>query len=837
MLRWPRFNSWRQTTGNSIHRQIVEENFGVSRPLLPIALAMCLGILLIEYLPGAAWALLGAAAVAVLIAAALTIRGRNVPLRSALILAAVVGLSGFNYYRSRWMQRPDDIARLGLGRAAAVTLEGRVFGLVENYERRPWCGRESQITSFRLKVESLDLADAKISCSGRLNVHVDGWPENVETGDRVRLQGLFFPLSKPSNPGQFDYGLFSARSGMSGLAVARRPDHILILGKASWAAPLRLAFAARKRAVRAIDDMVANPRRATLARCLIVGDQSNLSSDERDLMARTGIYHLVVVSGLHMIMVVALLWPPLMVLVRTERGRFALTALVVIGYSMVTGLAPPVVRSALMVLAACTAVLVGRRPDALSAIALAALALLAFEPQDLFNVGFQLSFIASLSLILLTPFLENLFKRAEPEDPLERLLRRPGRLSSIAQKFLVRPFCASLGAWLGLVPLLAWQFNQFSISSILGTTLLAPAVFLVLAVGLPGAVITPFAPSLAGVFGAALDPFLRFFNLAADLLDRLKFLYWYVPDIGVAGMLAFYAVIAAILLSLKGAIRARWAILCLAAVAVGAGVHLASGAQPAKLIFLDVGHGLSVIAQSPGRKALVFDAGSWGSLDAGRDVTAPALWSMGIGRLALLVLSHGHLDHIEGAPALVNRLRPKRLVVDPDFEKLPCGRAFLRTFSGQVETGTAGSELLKEGGFEARLVFPPPNLSELKVNDDSLAMMCSFAGKRILVLSDQEEPALEWMLNRADLRCDLLALPHHGSVKAAALERLLDATGARLAVISGPGSEAVQGAIEVLDKRGVRWWATFRDGAISASMSEGGIEIQGFVNPPPNARP
>jgi len=787
-----------------------------------------------EHLPQAAAYALVASAVCLASAAVLLIMKRSSPARSVLIVVALAALAGFNHYRIRWLRPDNDIARLALPNATPIEVEGRVSGVVNRGVRRPWYGRQTENTSFALVVRSVWSGDRGFPSSGRLRVFVEGWPADLGTGDRVSVQGLTFPLSPPTNPGQFDYARLGARNGDSGSLIVRRPEHLRILGKAPWYAPASAAAALRARAVGTIERMIPSERYRALARCLLVGDQSMLSPDERDRLARAGVYHFVVVSGLHLGVVVALLWLPLLLLGVTEGTRFTLTAFAVVAYTLVTGLRPPVVRAALMVLAGCGAILAHRRADAPSAVALAALVILGVRPAELFNPGFQLSFLAVVSLIWLTPALSVWLRGRPPVDPLAAFLYRRSRMVSL-RRWFARPLAASLAVWLGLTPLLVYHFNLLTFGSIIGNLLLVPVLFGVLAVGLPGTALAALAPAAAPFVGGILSGVLWVFVAVGDALNRAEFLSFYLPQIGFGALLLSYGAVLLLLAAMKGWMRPRAALAVAAACVVVSSVSLTDRAiDVPELTVLDVRHGLSVIVRAPPGRVVVLDAGSWSWMDTGREITAPALWSMGIARLDRLVLSHSHLDHIQGAPALIRRMRPRRILVNADFRDLACGRLLLDDYckAGAVSVVERGAPVLKTGDFEARVIFPPAGFKAAKTNDGSLAVMCRFGERRALLLADQEEPALAWLLANEDVRCDLVVLPHHGRVKGEWLEKLLAASGAGQAVISGAGPDAVRETIGILDRRRVRWWATFRDGALTVKMTPEGLTVEPFEQKP-----
>jgi len=801
----------------------------VHRPLVPIFACVACGIAFVEYLPAVgSFALVGAV---VFLAAALVLllAGKGAAARSALILLAVAALSGANYYRLRWLQSADEVARLSIKPGSRLKLFGRIVKGRQTRTFRRWDGFASERSYAVMAVSELEAGGKRFDASGRVSVSYEGRAPNLEKGDRVVARGVFFPLRGASNPGQFDYGLALARSGLSGSLYTRTPQHIVLLRKGPWWHPRRLVGAMRAWAGRSLRLMLADEEKLTLGRCLIIGDRSALAAVQRDRLSAAGIYHFVVVSGLHLAVVAAIFWIPLTLAGVRDGTQILVVVTVIVLYSMITGLRPPVVRAALMALAACGALLVRRPYDSLSAVSLAGVLILAVHPADLFGAGFQLSFLAVFSLILFTPLLERLVRSAKPKDPLKALIWRKkiGRWKPLRP--LLRLLCAAVAVWIGLFPLLAYHFNLVSLGSIIGNVVLVPLLFFVLAAGLAGLLATSLCGALTPVFGAPLGAALGAFASIAHLLYRADFLYWYIPDVGLAGLAGGYFVVLAAWLALRGTARKTFAPAALAAglILIALAWKSPRSSRP-EVTVLDVRAGLSAVVRSRDGWTCVFDCGTNSRMHVARNIVAPALWAMGVRRIDELVLSHNDMDHISGAPALVALVRPKRLRVSPNFFERRIGEALLEEHVSSVkpEMCSAPQRLHEHDGFSLRVLFPPANFRARTRNNGSLALEVTGGARRVLIFGDQKQQAIDRLADNAELRCDAVVLPHHGRISAESLRKLLDATRARIAVISGTGPDIVRETVSILDARGVRWYGTWRDGAVRLVLDDDGVTVR-----------
>jgi competence protein ComEC len=221
----------------------------------------------------------------------------------------------------------------------------------------------------------------------------------VRRGDRVEITGLLRDPMQPGNPGQFDYAAYLADRGVSKLVFV--PDAGLVRPLASGGpGPLRFLESLRNRMADALYASLP-PRDAALLAALLLGDAGGLQPASREAFTRAGTVHLLAVSGLHLMLVVAGLY--LFLRCVRLRGKGAAVVLIAFVWFFValTGARTSVLRAAWMTTVYLGATLLGRERDSLNALAFSALVLLWMRPTDLFAPGFQLSFAAVLGILLL----------------------------------------------------------------------------------------------------------------------------------------------------------------------------------------------------------------------------------------------------------------------------------------------------------------------------------------------------------------------------------------------------------------------------------------------------
>lgn len=291
-------------------------------------------------------------------------------------------------------------------------------------------------------------------------------------GDDVLLEGSFTKMKG---------GLVFVvkKNGISETLKARRAN--FIVGK---------VFDVKSRARETIRAHLEYPFSDILI-AMLLGDAAYVPAGLKDAMLKTGTWHLMVVSGSHTALLAFVLLMVLKVARFPRRLRIFLVIFALLAYSVMTGGTSPVVRATVMALAFLVSFLLERPTDFLNSISLAALAILIFDPEQLFNIGFQLSFLSVFFIFWLYPKIRAIFP--------ERLLRRR------PAGWLITGFCVCFSAWLGTSPLLIYAFGRFSCVAVLANMAAAPFSTLLVASGLVFLFLSAVAPFLAPLAARACE--------------------------------------------------------------------------------------------------------------------------------------------------------------------------------------------------------------------------------------------------------------------------------------------------------------------------------------------
>jgi competence protein ComEC len=732
---------------------------------------------------------------------AFVVRGRLARGAAALLLAFAAGALSLT-------TRLDAAARIRPAVPREATLEGRLRAVQQI----------SGATRFDL-VDLIEVEPRPGVLGGGLRVTA-GLSELAPTlaealpGARLRMRVRVRPPGALRNPGRRAPLRTLERAGIGAPGRLAHPALVVRLPEREGLRPL--LWLHRLRRVRA-EQLAATGRGGALLRALALGDRAGLSESAREAFARLGLAHLLAVSGLHLTLIAGCVY---------AAARFAFSRSAVwcarwdtriaaawtagvaaLFYALLAGWGVPVQRAWVVVVGILLALTAGRSRLWLQPLAGAAIVVLLVEPGALFTPGAQLSFAAAAAL---TGYARR--EIAPRHDPGGSGFARALSTSAVA----IAATAPLAALHLGRAAPLALLAN---LAAIPWTALvLLPAAFLSVlcagAVGWPGAMAT-----LAGAEWIARAT-LQAVEWVAEMLPLGA--RGAAPAAGwlaAAGLLGLVALLA----------HGTWARV-LAALALSALLAWAPPAAvapgPPRFAALDVGQGDAFLVQGATGAVLV-DAGTAlpDGVDLGRRAVVPALRALGVRRLDLLIATHADLDHRGGIAAVLAAVPVAELWLphgglgDAGFE--PVLEAAARSRVPVRERGR-GSSPHVAGDLRVVPLWPPPGAGSASRNDRSLVIRVELNDARVLLPGDIDARAERALVESgADLRADVLALPHHGSDTSSS-RAFLRAVCASVAVASAPCWGRFDmphpGVLERAREAGLAVWWTGRDGAVLVAL-------------------
>ncbi len=636
--------------------------------------------------------------------------------------------------------------------------------------------------------------------------------EPASAGSYYRVVGDIFPPGSARNPGQFDYRSYLLNRNITHcLSVeAMETDH----GPTrAWPdRVLSLRGFLRERIVERTGDIGEDA--AGLAVALICGERDLIADELAEGFRGSGLGHLLAVSGLHVMMFgLSVLW--ILERMLPRRAACVLGLVLVFGYSGLAGGGPSVSRAAVLFAAKVTAPLLMRRYDALNVLAAAALLLVAGRPGLVFDVGFQMSFAACLSLISVRPV----------------MLRWMGPVPLRLRDALA----ATLAAHTAVFPLVLYHFEASSLLGLIANPLVTPVFGLVLAsiwiltggavLGVPSVLLRVLAAPVAALAGVV------------RLLARMPLGVQLTLDLG--ELICVYLTLGFLMVvclrrgggPLPESSRRRMRVLAALVIAwfVTAGVLLTlpvPGSGLLRVTVFDVGQGDCILFEVPGGGTFMIDTGP-----RTRDGVAlldsrvlPYLQNRRIERIDYLLLTHGHADHTGGAVSLLNAVQVGELWYGPLCKSgagLKSDPQLERAVSEHAVTAKRVREghRIQLGEAEVTVLWPIREAEGLLcLNRASVVVRVQYREWTMLNMADVEGIGEYWMvdLHGCDLAAEVLKVGHHGAA-AGSGPTLLQAVGPALAVIpvgANPYGHPSPSTLGRLQQAGILTLATRDVGAV-----------------------
>lgn len=692
-------------------------------------------------------------------------------------------------------ERASLLGWLQNGRETPVLIAGRL-------------AQDAQVLDGRgqllLDVDSVAEGGLPRGLAGRVRLTVGGetaLPEALE-GDRVALWATLSTPRGYATPGARDTAAVARREGIAAFGYSKSA-RLVELDSGSR----RLLASVRAAARRTLARFVGRGPEEGVVRAMLLGDRAGLDRDTLERFRASGTYHVLALSGAQVALVAALLSFGLRRLGIGPALAAPVVAASLFAYAAFVGADPPVVRAAVM----ASFLVLGRGleldGEAANLLGFAAILLLSWRPSDVADPGFQLSFVATLGLVVLSA-------------PIRSLLPRlPWRLDLA--------LATSAAAQVALAPLLVAHFHRLAPAALALNLAAVPLSTAVLLLGAALAAVGPVAPALGPLLGALA------FGAARALLWTSQCATWRVLDTRAPDPWPVALLVHGLGVVLLARGRARTGALLAAAglALLGWGGPPPRGDGRLEITVLDVGQGDAIVLRSPSGRYAIVDAG--GSFDArsdvGEAVVAPFLWRQGVRDVDLLVLTHAHPDHVGGAPRLLRSFRVAEVWEGPapsaDRGYVELDRA-LRDAGASRRTVTRGVTEDWDG-VRLEVLGPraPSNPPRITRNDDSLVLRVGFGDFRALLTGDIEA-AGEEVLDPGPM--SMLKVAHHGS-RTSSSAAFLTRARPRLAVVSAgsrnPFGHPSPEALGRLRSAGVRLFRTDQDGAVAVATDGGSLRI------------
>lgn len=828
-------------------------------PLLPVAVGMMAGVLLDDR------AALSASvyAVALVISAAL-ILAMKLRIRSQIVLLIVssASIGALRYHLAFRTVSADHIVHRTADEPVLCHLRGRVVTKPDIREPDPSVPRAYEVgpkTQFQLEATHVDSGEALVPTSGRVAVSIKEPMLLLRLGDVVELTGWLYRPRGPANPGEYDRALANRRAGILTGLSCDHADGVRVIGHSG--SGLLATMRLRLSGLLLHECLPEDDPGAGVIAAVVLGHRDAVPKAMNDAFVRTGNAHFLAASGMNVAWVALTGWIVLSLLGVYYRTRAVVMALLIAVYVLTAEPEPSIQRAGVMGLLGCLCLFLRGKRSVFNWLAGSAVVVLMIDPTDLFRPGFQLSFLGALAAahvattirnyaapriihaadrIGLRPYLVAygfMPHEADPHINLDTSLR--GAVAIWFIKALGLATTVSVACWIMTAPLSCYTFGQIAPWGVIGTMILWLPALLATIVGFVKLAMGIAFPSSAIFLGPLLAWATKLMTGVVTFLSVLPGTMIDGRRPSLAWVLATYAVIAwgvywpgvlrfphrfklaALVIVLWWAIPPRW---------------VTHESDALKAWMLAVGDGTGTVVEFPNGKVAVVDFGTRSPFAAGNVATA-FLRERGIRRIDTVFISHTDFDHFSGIVAIAREFEIGRLIINDHFEPYITEESapwhFLKAVRDagvHVEVVSGRRRFEGFGDVELEAIWPPSIESQKFVadNERSMVLRMTYQGRSVLLTGDIATQGMAGLLQNGNLKADVLALPHHGSV-VSNTKPFIDAVNPAVCVrSSGQRRSMTRNSIEaIVGKR--EYLNTADDGCVLVRIENGNATAQAIM--------
>lgn len=629
------------------------------------------------------------------------------------------------------------------GNTAAVT--GRVVSIVKKDDEY-----------FKLQLSDVSIISDNGARSYKkkilVNVYSDIADYRTVLWDRVYITGEVSIPKERSNPGTFDYRRYLKSIGIRCIITAENIENVKKAGGIA-----ALLKSAKCRTADIFESALGDDSAVVMG--LLFGETSGIDEDIIETFRRGGTAHVLAVSGLHL----GLLYSFLCRFKRKKRSIPADIAIVLAlsAYTALAGFTASVVRACLMIFIHIAGNHLNRRYDLISSTCVSMIIILAVNPMQIYSAGFQMSFLAVITLGIMIPLIQKKIKG------------------------ILLPMIA---VQTGMVPYTMYVFNYVSLTSVISNI---PVYFIAAAMIPAGISVIAFCwlPVIAKPAAMITGLFVKLLLWCNDFTYMGGVFTFDVASPSVI-FLAVYYIFIFYMCSEAGQIALirrnykKIAAVFAAAVICGAGcsVYLSDGFEKTDMVFVDVGQGDCLHIKAGGKNLLIDGGGSF-NYNVGKSTLKPYLLKNGVTKIDMAIATHLHTDHYQGLKELSQTYRIKKLGV---YEANSVNENHLKKeFKTDEILYLAAGDVINMGRNVSVEVLSPDRgnpLDEKDENKNSLVLRVNVKGSSVLMTGDIDEKGEKTLIADTDIKADILKIAHHGS-RYSSCEKFIAVAAPKIAVI------------------------------------------------------
>lgn len=501
---------------------------------------------------------------------------------------------------------------------------------------------------------------------------------------------------------------------------------------------------------------------------ILLGDKDKLSEDIQESFKTSNLSHMLAVSGAHVSYIILGLTYVLQNSIIGKKNGKIVCIIFLLVFMAITNFTPSVTRACIMVVLTLFSGIIYRKSDVYTNISVAALITLIFNPYNLLDLGFQLSYGGTIGIIIF-------IKRIQEKKSNSKVI------NYIKQMALV-----SIYANIIIIPIMMYHFNTVSFTFIISNIMASPILGIIVITGFLFIITSITVKPLTSLIAIFIKPILSILIKISQICSKLPFSNILVVTPYMFNVISYYAIILYCIKSKKN--NKCKIIICLLIVLILINFIIYIFPQKLRIFFIDVGQGDSTLIITPDKKTVLIDGGGSDSFDVGEKVLLPYLLDRRILKVDYVLISHFDTDHCGGILTIMEKVKVKNIIISEQAEHSENYERFKKLMIHkkirliEVKKG----DKIKIGRYsEFKILFPTSRLlSENPLNNNSIVAQFNYNNFKMLFTGDIEKLAEQQILKaeKAEIRADILKVAHHGS-KTSSIPEFIKAVKPKIALI------------------------------------------------------
>ncbi len=722
----------------------IKGNFKMNKSLIGIVIAYITGIILAYFLDFPYKEMFMMAIITLLLSLFFFKRKK---FKSALVIFYLTMLLAGTVYSEYRANSCSKFITPFLNNTEEVTLRGTIKSDIDIRPNKYMFSLECENIEDNKGLHPIKGKVQVIYTGGEGSLNLDDFPFRYR--DAVEVKGILQLPPETTVPGVFDYRKYLQRQGISGLIFVRDIDKITTVEQKGGPGNFLNCYfiSIRHKLFRIITCSLPQPQ-ASILFGILLGGHTGVPSDIQEAFINTGVMHILAVSGFNIGVIAGFFLLFFKRIYLPHKIAAFITIAIVFIYTLITGAQPSAMRAAVMATFALGAFILERDKNFYQSLALTCLVILLVNPLDLLDVGFQLSFSATLAILYFTPRIQALLK--------------------FLPRWLVNSIAVTTAAQIGIIPIIAYYFNKISLAGMVANIIVIPLVAVITVTGF-----LTFFVSFLGMFFLQIWGWMNGLLITGmveivKLFTQLPYAFIYIPTPSFIFIGSYYFFAGWLgWLNRVSQIR-KFGIVILSVVLLWFSFSGLIKSRQLTVTFLDVGQGDAIFLEFPDRTNMLIDGG--GSLNSnfniGERIVAPFLWHKRIIKIDRLVLTHPHYNHLNGLLGVLTCFSVGKVIINGQDYATSEYIEFLDIIKQKhipLEILRAPCKVTLDKDIIWEVLNPPMlnnDNSDIAIDNNSIVSRVIYGSFSILFTGDIRKEIQE-KLSLKDIKSTILQIPHH----------------------------------------------------------------------------